>query len=284
VNFKLICDDINIICPIHGFFTQQATAHQHGFGCKKCGIIRQVTKRTKTIDQFIIDSELIHGSLYDYSLLDYKNSNTNVKIICKTHGIFELTPLAHLCRVGCQKCGTRDITLEEFIEEANNIHSNYYDYSKVTFRKISDKISIICPKHGEFPQAVRDHIYKGCGCAKCSKRVSKGETQWLDTLGIIERQYYLTLNNSKKHVDGYDPNTNTVYEYYGDFWHGNPTKYNQSEINPRAYKTYGELYLETLNREVEIRKSGYNLIVIWESEWKKISKSSSIASPIIPSE
>ena len=73
------------------------------------------------------------------------------------------------------------VTKEEFINRANKTHNNKYDYSKVEYEKITDKVIIICPIHGEFIQEARAH-YRGCGCPKCglekrakSKTLSKEE-------------------------------------------------------------------------------------------------------------
>ena len=41
-------------------------------------------------------------------------------------------------------------TTEEFIKEAKQIHGDTYDYSKVDYKNNSEKVCIICPKHGEF--------------------------------------------------------------------------------------------------------------------------------------
>ena len=57
-------------------------------------------------------------------------------------------------------------TTEEFIIEAEKIHGNKYDYSKVEYKNAYTKVCIICPKHGEFWQPPHDHL-KGCGCNKC---------------------------------------------------------------------------------------------------------------------
>ena len=46
---------------------------------------------TKT-ENFIIKANEIHGNIYDYSLAEYVNSKTKVKIICPEHGIFEQRP------------------------------------------------------------------------------------------------------------------------------------------------------------------------------------------------
>ena len=40
-------------------------------------------------------------------------------------------------------------TTEQFILDAQGIHSNKYDYSKVAYLKSSSKITIVCPVHGD---------------------------------------------------------------------------------------------------------------------------------------
>ena len=73
-------------------------------------------------------------------------------------------------------------------------------------------------------------------------------------------------------VDGFHKESNTVYEFNGDFFHGNPEFFESDEINPINKKTFGQLYQDTLEREQKIRNSGYNLVVIWENDFRKIER------------
>ena len=77
---------VKIICPDHGIFEQLSTSHLNGNGCPKC------IGRFKDTEQFILDVKKVHGNKYDYSLTEYIDSNTKVKIICKEHDMFEQTP------------------------------------------------------------------------------------------------------------------------------------------------------------------------------------------------
>jgi hypothetical protein len=86
------------------------------------------------------------------------------------------------------------------------------------------------------------------------------EKEWLDSLGITERQY--PIENYR--VDGYDPETNTVYEFLGDYWHGNPEVYDPDEYNKSCSKTFGQLFDETNKRLEHIKSLGYNIITKWE--------------------
>lgn len=73
-------------------------------------------------------------------------------------------------------------------------------------------------------------------------------------------------------ADGYCQATNTVYEFHGDFWHGNPDTKGKdpAAVNIKSKKTFGDLYAATLAREAEIKQLGYGLVVMWESQWEKI--------------
>lgn len=73
-------------------------------------------------------------------------------------------------------------------------------------------------------------------------------------------------------VDGYCKNTNTVFEFHGDVYHGNPEKFERDDHCHPFDKSIsaGELYDKTIEREEVIRNLGFNLVSIWESEWDRI--------------
>jgi len=106
-----------------------------------------------TTKEFINRAEKIHRNKYDYSLVEYVNTKTKIKIICKKHGIFEQTPNNHLCGKNCPKCHDYNkLTTKEFINKAEKDHGNKYDYSLVEYVNTKTKIKIICKKHGIFEQ------------------------------------------------------------------------------------------------------------------------------------
>lgn len=127
-----------------------------------------MAKRLNTI-LFSERSNILHNSKYDYSLVDYVNNKTPVRIICPTHGIFEQLPIHHLnMYCGCPLCNkSNKSSLDEFIEKSVKIHNNKYDYSKVIYVKSKLKVDIICPTHGIFKQTPNSHV-AGSGCIKCS--------------------------------------------------------------------------------------------------------------------
>jgi hypothetical protein len=71
-------------------------------------------------------------------------------------------------------------------------------------------------------------------------------------------------------LDGFCEANNTVYEFHGDYWHGNPSIYNAEDMNENVGVSFGELYEKTISREELIKKLGYSLVTIWENDWNQI--------------
>jgi len=94
---------VDIICPIHSTFSQRAEDHLAGHGCLKCGGNKKLDTK-----QFIEESTIIHNNKYNYSEVEYVDSHTKVKILCKQHGSFFKVPYVHKQGQGCPEC-IRDI-------------------------------------------------------------------------------------------------------------------------------------------------------------------------------
>ncbi len=127
-------------------------------------------------ETFIEKARKVHGDRYDYSEVDYVNSETKVCIICPQHGRFYQAPSAHIRGNHCPKCAnikrgdTFRFTKEDFLTKAREIHGDRYDYSKVDYKSANDKVCIVCSKHGEFWQTPLQHINMKQGCPKCAGR------------------------------------------------------------------------------------------------------------------
>jgi hypothetical protein len=175
---------------------------------------------TLTTEQWIQNAIKIHGSRFDYSKTIYINSKTKVTIICKEHGEFQQSPGNHTIGFGCKKCtGNHTPTREEFIEYANKVHNNKYDYSKSVYKNTRSKMIINCPIHGEFQQSYNVHTSQGCGCPKCKK--SKGEEKIRRELiakgiNFIEQHWFADCRDIKPlPFDFYLPEYNCCIEYDG---------------------------------------------------------------------
>lgn len=264
---------IIIGCRVHGDFEQRAWDHIRNRGCPRCGKLATGVFHANTQETFITAAKQVHGELFDYSNVRYSRSSEKVEIICREHGSFWQTPTNHTHSTnpqGCPSCaGNRRKTTAMFISHAKVVHDNLYDYVDVNYNSSHVEVTIQCRRHGAFLQTPDNHL-SGKGCPKCAHRVSKPETKWLDSLGVQEqyRQKQLRMKSGKRYeVDAYDATTNTVYEFYGDYWHGNPKKFNSEDVHPVLKIPYGKLYHRTLTKANELRENGYNLIEVWEYDY-----------------
>jgi hypothetical protein len=232
-------------------------------------------------EEFINRASTKHNHKYDYSRSVYVGSKNKLIIICPIHGDFLQSPNRHLQGDSCPQCGfertadNRRNDTEKVFDQAAKVHNNNYDYSQFIYKNNCTKGVIICPKHGVFEQIMDAHINQKQGCPNCSNIISKPETEWLNYLGIEERNRQpkkFKINGVKIKPDAYDPATNTIYEFYGDFYHGNPKRFNATDMNPLNHKSYGELFSKTLDKELLIKLAGYNLVTIWESDWNTVKK------------
>lgn len=243
-----------------------------------------------TKQQFIANAKVLHGNKYDYSQVKYVNNSTPVTIICKVHGTFQQKPNSHVdAKCGCPICGdtkgriSKRLTTEEFISRARKIHGDKFDYSKTVYITNTSKVKILCHLHGYFEQEAYSHINRSfSGCPHCGNLgISKKAIDWLIQLSKEQNLNIQTAYNggeykipgTKYKADGYCNQTNTIYEFYGDKWHGNLNVFDcNQKCHPFSSKTAKQLNDKTIKREQEIKALGYNLISIWEQEFDKYHK------------
>ena len=229
-----------ITCDIHGDYSQTPHNHLQGQGCPKCAGVAK-----KDTDQFIKEAVKKYGDKWIYTEVNYISAIIKVTITCSIHGDFEQTPNSHLQCQGCPKCAiyakTKDA--EQFIKEAIGKHGDKWIYTEVDYINAYTKVTITCPVHGDFEQTPHNHL-QGRGCPKCTHIISKPETIWIDSLNIDPKYRQAKIKIGKKYIkaDAYIPETNTVYEFHGNYWHGNPRIYKSKDINKTNNKTFGELY------------------------------------------
>ena len=59
------------------------------------------------------------------------------------------------------------LTNEEFINKANSVHDDKYDYTLCVYKNKRTKVHIICETHGSFYQTPDSHVNQKSGCPKC---------------------------------------------------------------------------------------------------------------------
>ena len=278
-----------IICPIHDK-EFQITPHHHltrGQGCRDCGFISSSKKQSMGKKKFIEKAVEIHGNKYDYSKVEYVNSDTNVIIICKKHKKeFSQIPYHHLNGKGCRDCG-HDSTIKklssnsyEFIKKAICIHSDYYDYSKVNYINNHLPVIIICPIHDEFPQQPNNHL-QGKGCPYCiNKTEGKMEIFLKNELNLLVNPQFKedwTINQDTGYYRKFDF---CLEEFNLMICVDGPQHYNYIPF----FHPEGEHQLENqididIEKMIKANEKGYSCIripqpYVWDdkNDWKKLIK------------
>lgn len=165
--------------------------------------------KRKTTAEFIDQAITKFGNRFDYSKTVYINKSTDVWILCKEHGEFELTPEQHLnSQQGCPSCplinfGRKPKTVKQFIINAHKKHGETFDYSRVVYKNNKTDVIIICNEHGPFKQSPSEHLKGVYGCRDCAPKGTK----------LTQEQF---LTRAKKiHGERYDY-SKTVYSLNKD--------------------------------------------------------------------
>lgn len=155
---------VTIVCREHGQFQQSPANHYAGKGCSGCG-----GSKPHTTESFVDAARKVHGDRYDYSQVKYINNKASTTIVCAVHGPFSHTAAVHLRGNGCPECsGNKKHTTASFIDQAQTVHGDRYDYSQVDYESANTPTIIICPDHGSFEQSPSNHL-AGKGCVTCGK-------------------------------------------------------------------------------------------------------------------
>jgi len=154
----------------------------------------------KTSDEWLIRFEYNNPDRYKmfyWSKFVITRHKDKTNVGCTICGYWwETTPNRLDNGCGCPNCArgrtvqSRKLNTYEVIKRFIKIHGDKYDYTKVVYIGIYNKVCIICPEHGEFWQTPNNHIHSKNGCPICNESHGELDTaKWLDTHGITyERQ------------------------------------------------------------------------------------------------
>lgn len=185
-----------ITCLECGHRFQQAPVNHLNRGCAKCAGVARLTT-----DEFIEKATAIHGDKFDYSEVVYESRKSKIWLTCRECGYhFQQTAGDHLSGRGCPDCaGAVRMTTDRFIEKAQKLHGNKYDYSESVCNGSSDLVKIKCNICGlVFDQDASDHCNRGSGCPACGRlRTTKaliGKTK-VTTNGFVKKA--ITVHGDK---------------------------------------------------------------------------------------
>lgn len=223
-----------------------------------------------TKEEFIEKAINVHHNKFNYSLTEYINSKTKVKIICPTHGVFEQTPNDHLSGKGCSNCNKYTIRYDtkSFIERLKTIKFNQdYDFSKIEYTYNNVPVIIGCPIHGDV-DVLPTSLVQGMGCKYCGKNVKLTKEQYIQKAIAVHGEFY---DYSKIDYKGYDYPINIVCPLHGEF--------KQSAGNHIVLKTRCPACAHNTRTKGHIelyeffKNLGYDVLEEYRPDWLKLYSS-----------
>ena len=108
-------------------------------------------------------------------------------------------------------------------------------------------------------------------------KTSNEEFEWIDYLrstGIsIPKQQYKICGFI---VDGFNPDTNTIYEYNGCYFHGCKSCYNEYTKNCINNTFMKDLYKDWIKKKTKLTNEGYNIVEMWSHTWNEMKRTESV--------
>ena len=150
------------------------------------------------------------------------------------------------------------------------------------------KTKLICPgeKFERIMNSTEKVFYGG------NKKFSYAACQWIEKQSeLIGRhihhalcghggEYYVYLYAGKEKdsrareipVDGYEPKSNTIFQYHGCKWHGCPCQKRKERNSLEEALSAEQRYAKTIELEKKMKEQGFKIISVWECEKPELKK------------
>lgn len=149
----------------------------------------------------------------------------------------------------------------------------------IQFQKDSENLNInfFCEKYKITEKSVRGLINRKILSENLVKkdkklRINRKETsieyfvrQILNESNIkYEREYFVKNEFGKKfYFDFYIPDLNKIIEVHGDYWHANPSLYNENTVLSNRQK---ENIIQDIKKQMYCKSNNIEMLIIWEQD------------------
>ena len=172
--FSGVNNPVLITCKKHGDFYQSGGTHLRGSGCPLCA----KENKKMTTEEYVRRCAQVHNHKYDYSLVEYRDIQERVTIICPIHGAFEQIANSHLRGQGCPKCKSESHKKPIFGFGINDYKGNIFSREKGLEVFYSVWHSMIRRCYSEYHKK-HGPTYKGCSVCEEWRYLSNFKS-WFD--------------------------------------------------------------------------------------------------------
>lgn len=203
--FKNATTKVTMVCKLHGDFEATPSDLFRGVGCWKCGGSKKYTQ-----EEYLEEVRKVHGDRYILDDVVYTGTVNTVKVTCREHGPFTINARIFKDGSNCKKCANK-ITAQKTTYDTEKFkklyvekHGNYYNLDKAVYKGSMNKITVTCPKHGDF-ETIPSRLLQGNGCYRCGVE--------LRTSKLIKPKEVLFNNFLKKAKKRHGDK----YEYFSEY-------------------------------------------------------------------
>ena len=116
----------------------------------------------------------------------------------------------------------------------------------------------------ELDRINRAKLYDGGPISKIEKKLFDHLKEHFST---IERQYCIISNGKRQYFDM--KYNNKIIEFNGDYWHCNPSKYDEDHYHTLKKMTAKEIWKKDEEKNNIAISQGFQVLIVWEKDFKE---------------
>jgi len=173
------------------------------------------------------------------------------------------------------KIGTKDFYINKYGQEKGNAYWETY----ITKQKYAHTLDYFIIKYGETlakikfqehrNRLINNFINSSNGTSKISQLLFYKIKNSLDLIDCkfhnFNKEFYISSNEALYFYDFMYKNK--IIEFNGDFWHMNPSKFKETDINKMLKITAKEIWEYDKIKHAVATSKGYDILTIWESDY-----------------
>lgn len=166
--------------------------------------------------------------------------------------------------------------IKHFQEGAEKAYQEKYGHSLREHRSLKSKETWVNKTPEEKRKWLESSLFSE-GCRENWKSTVKGnesscEIRIQNCLTRHKISYQTQHRINPYYYDLFISDINLIIEVNGWFWHADPRFFKPNDIIPKIGKTANEIWEKDKKKLDLAKEKGYNVIVLWESDFKKLSE------------
>lgn len=280
-DYEYVTTYLNYRCNKHPEYTWTAQACEVLKGNSKCQCCFQEEFRGNWRQEYLSKLKEAHPTFICLNPENYYNQFSELQVRCSVcSNEWSAKACEHLKKWGCSDCQLKRRRVKFLSDLKRRFGGAIECFNPQDYKTISEPLQFICTDpmcNCEWIETPFEILNYRSNC--------KSKTNFTGASGVaiawlehIEKQWRVEIRHANNlgeyrvenfKVDGYSHEINTIFEFHGSAFHGDPNLYYRTDT-PNGFKpelTAEEMFEYTVAREKRLMYLGYKLYHIWESDY-----------------